>query len=74
MVESIDDIDSFCALFEREQRRVAVMTRFQRYLFSFELAQAWLIFHGSGKSLSCDLKVKVYLVFTVVFKGESCKK
>lgn len=71
---STDEIDSFCALFEKEQRRVAVMARLQRYLFSFEHAQAWLMFHSSGKSPPCDLKVKLYLLFTVVFKGESCKK
>jgi len=55
---------------EREQRRVA---RLQTYLLSFEHAQAWLYFHCSGKSPSCDLKVKLYLLFTAVFKGESCK-
>lgn len=35
-----DDIDSFLAPFEKEQRRVAVIARLQRYLLSFEHAQA----------------------------------
>lgn len=47
---------------------------FQKYVLSFKHAQASEYSHCSDKSLSLDLKVKFYLLFAIVFKGELGRK